>query len=217
MNLPHQRRNPVKVRRTVRDGVVTIMVARLDGSGPLYRTSFPEADPIEVRLALLEPTMGGVMRALREAHGLSQIEAAAAIDANESTIRGIESDRTRRNSWTAGLCALWGVSYEEVLHGPRLRRSDAAGALSGRLRDFLGRNSLSHREAEVVFGVSRDRLKRIMQDKGVRPGIRDTVEAFIASCRIEGQDYDPGDVDGGRRGDLVDGDDRDAARPGMSA
>lgn len=214
-DLPHQRRNPVKVRRTVQDGVVTIMAARLDGSGPLLRTSFPEANPVEIDLALREPTMGGVLKALRQAYGLSQIEAAAAIDANVETVRMIERNVTRRNAWTAGLCALWGVSYEEVLHGPRLRRSELQGPLAERLRDFLGRNALSHREAEVVFGVSRDRLKRVMQGKGVRPGIHHAIEAFMATCRRDGDDYYPGRTDDD--GDTDDGgrDDRSAALPAL--
>jgi len=168
------------------------MAARLDGSGPLYETRFAAPSPQDIATAFRQDTVGGVLRALRLAHGLTQAEAGAAIDCNRETIIRCENGRNRRNSWMAGLCALWGTTWDEVMFGERLRRSALDGPLSARLADWISINGLSWLEASIVTGASRWQLLRIAEGEGVRPGVAERVEARIESCRdgYAGRDTD---------------------------
>lgn len=135
--------------------------------------------------ALLEPTLGKRLQAVRKALGMTGADVVERIPGlNRSTLSEIENDVSKRTSYLAPLADIYGVSEETLLRPDlgSLIREESPGDRIRRRREEL--NYTRHELAEAIPGLSYHTLYMI-EAKGRQSEYTPRIAAFLGLDRRE--------------------------------
>lgn len=135
--------------------------------------------------ALLEPTLGKRLQAVRKAIGMTGAEVVERVPGlNRSTLSEIENDVSKRTSYLAPLAAIYGVSEETLLRPDlgSLLREESPGDRIRRRREEL--NYTRHELADAIPGLTYHTLYMI-ETRGRQSEHTGRVVAFLGLDRRE--------------------------------
>lgn len=135
--------------------------------------------------ALLEPTLGKRLQAVRKARGFTGAEIVAQVPGlNRSTLSEIENDVSKRTSYLAPLARIYGVSEETLLRPDlgSLLREESPGDRIRRRREEL--NYTRHELAEAIPGLTYHTLYMI-EARGRQSDYTGRIISFLGLDRRE--------------------------------
>ena len=129
--------------------------------------------------------LADTVRALREAHGLTQADLAAQVGLTERAIRYIEGGKTDTPlpPTLEALARVFGVAPDTL--DPREKPPSAPGtALANRLRELRAQRGLSQRQLATASGVNRATLQNLELSRVARP-FRHVLDALAKALGVE--------------------------------